>query len=325
MTQELPIWKQILRNNFFNWPKLAQFLDLSPQQRLAVQENPRFVLNLPFRLASKIQKGTLDDPILKQFLPMRCEETPKLGFVNDPVNDSSCKRSNKLLQKYEGRALLVCTSACAMHCRYCFRQNFDYDVARKLFDDELKILEADNSIHEIILSGGDPLSLSDDILWSLFEALNKIKHIRRLRIHTRFPIGIPERIDQGLLNILQKVTKQIYFVIHANHPLELDSDVLNSLANLRRLGAIVMNQAVLLRGVNDDVDTLTNLCEILVDNGVLPYYVHQLDKVEGASHFEVSIEEGKFLMDALAAKLPGYAVPRYVREVFGEPSKTPII
>jgi EF-P beta-lysylation protein EpmB len=317
-------WRQIQRSNFTNWEKLADFLELDEHERLEISKKPGFILNLPLRLARKIEKGNLEDPILRQFLPTTAEEIVSKGFVVDPVGDHACRRASKLLHKYQGRVLLVTTSACAMHCRYCFRQNFDYDVEDKTFTEELEVIAQDKTIKEVILSGGDPLSLSNHQLQALFERIAEIPHINRLRIHSRFPIGIPERIDDHFLEMIKKMPKQVWFVIHCNHPNELDNDIFSHLKALQRLGVVVLNQSVLLRGVNDDVDAMAKLCETLCDNGVLPYYLHQLDRVQGAAHFEVSREEGLELIDQLIVRLPGYGVPKYVQEISGEPSKTPI-
>jgi EF-P beta-lysylation protein EpmB len=319
-----PLWRQILRTNFIKWHELADFLGLSPEQRNRIDSKPGFPLNLPRRLAEKIAKQTLEDPILRQFLPTIEEKRQTLGFVSDPVGDSLCSRSSKLLHKYHGRVLLVCTSACAMHCRYCFRQQFDYDTGHPGFSNEIELIRQDTTLQEVILSGGDPLSLSDQVLESLLQELALIPHVRRIRFHTRFPIGIPERIDGPFLAILENVPKQIWFIVHANHPEECDPDVLAALKRIQKLGIPVCNQAVLLKGVNDDVDTLCRLCEKLTDHGILPYYLHQLDKVQGAAHFEVSEAEGLMLIKKLTARLPGYGVPKYVKEIAGEPAKTPI-
>lgn len=317
-------WQQILRQNFTNIETLADFLELDATQRQHLTARPRFALSLPVRLAGKIAKGDLNDPILKQYLPTNSENTPSTGFVSDPVGDCNAQMASKLLQKYKGRVLLICTSACAMHCRYCFRQNFPYETEDKTFEKELDIIARDTSIHEVILSGGDPLSLPDRVLTPLLRQLNEIPHVTKIRFHTKFPIGIPERIDEEFLALIQSISKQVLFVIHVNHPRELDSDILYKMKLLRQCGAIIMNQSVLLRGVNDDADTLQELCELLVDNGVIPYYLHQLDRVSGTAHFEVPEEEGKRLIDVLTRRLPGYAVPKYVREVPGEPSKCQI-
>lgn len=314
-------WKEILRQNFTRWEPLADFLQLTSEQRRQILETPEFPLNLPLRLAQKIAKATLDDPILRQFLPTQRETIVTPGFSADPVKDRSFQLAPKLLHKYNGRALLVCTSACAMNCRFCFRQNFDYE-SDKNFDAELKAISQDDSIQEVILSGGDPLFLSNRALQSLLQSLSETPHVKRLRFHTRFPIGIPERIDDSFLSLLGGIKCQIWFVIHTNHPNELDEDVFRHLKKLQCLGITVLAQTVMLRGVNDQVSTLKLLCEKLANHGILPYYLHQLDRVQGTAHFEVPEEEGRKIIDALAAQLSGYAVPKFVREIPGEPGKT---
>lgn len=318
----LKSWKEILRTNFTHWVKLADFLELNEEQRSQISPKPRFILNLPRRLADKIQKGTLDDPILRQFLPTISESVQTEGYVNDPVGDTGCRRGSKLLHKYLGRVLLVCTSACAMHCRYCFRQNFDYDVVDKTFGEELRMISEDPTITEVILSGGDPLSLPDTILGPLLKKISHIPHINRIRFHTRFPMGVPERIDDAFVEMIGDLPQQVWFVIHVNHPNELDEEIFSRLRALQKRGVVVLNQTVLLKGVNDDLQTLRQLCELLVDRGIFPYYLHLLDRVQGAAHFEVSEAEGVELVDQLMACLPGYAVPKLVREIAGKSSKT---
>ncbi len=323
-SSSLPVWRAILRKNFTRLDMLADFLELNEMQRAELDFRPNFSIQVPLRLAQKMTKGTLDDPLVRQFLPTCQELHHTRHFVLDPVCDRDFKEEGKLLHKYEGRVLLVCTAACAMHCRYCFRQNFSYETAKN-FDKELAWIEQDLSIHEVILSGGDPLSLSDETLGHLLESLAKLPHIRRIRLHTRFPIGIPERIDEGFLSIIDRVPQQVYFVIHCNHPRELDEEIIDRLKALQRLGCLILNQAVLLKGVNDEVNTLKQLCEQLANHGILPYYLHQLDRVQGAAHFEVEEEKGVFLVKEIAKQLPGYAVPKYVRELAGEPNKTSLM
>lgn len=319
------LWRQVLRSNFSDFDKLADFLELNSMQRECFIKRPRFALNLPFRLAAKVRKGDLEDPILKQFLPFLEENETDPAFKLDPVGDNICRKSSKLLHKYHGRVLLVCTSSCAMHCRYCFRQNFEYDVIDKTFDDEIVLISEDETINEVVLSGGDPLSLDDKVLTILLERLAGIPHIRKVRFHTRFPVGIPERIDESFLGVLQSIPLQFWFVIHVNHPRELDKDVLSALKSIQKLGIPVLNQSVLLRGINDHVDVLNELYGTLVDHGIFPYYLHQLDRVKGAGHFEVDEEFGQQLIKGLEVRLPGYAVPKYVKEISGAPGKTPIV
>ncbi|MBA3815465.1 MAG: KamA family radical SAM protein [Parachlamydiaceae bacterium] len=321
----VPLWKQVLRQNFTDFTKLADFLELSELQRQAMVARPRFTLNLPMRLAKKIAKGTLDDPLLKQFLPSILENSIDSSFVADPVGDQLCRKSSKLIHKYQGRALLVCTSACAMHCRYCFRQHFDYNITNKIFEEELLLIAADTSINEVILSGGDPLSLDNKILSELLQSLASIPHIRKVRFHTRFPIGIPERIDTPFLDMLKSVPLQFWFVIHCNHANELDADIFSALKSIQKLGIPVLNMSVLLKDVNDSVEALKELCTALVDHGVFPYYLNQLDRVQGAAHFEVPEARGIEIMQKLATELPGYGLPRYIKEISGKTGKTIIV
>lgn len=321
----IPIWKQVLRHNFTDFNKLAKFLELTPLQQQSLISRPHFALNLPKRLADKIIKGTLEDPILKQFIPSTLENQIDPSFLKDPVGDQLCRKSPKMLHKYQGRVLLVCTSACAMHCRYCFRQHFDYNVADKSFENELQIIAEDATINEVILSGGDPLSLDDRILSELLQNLAKIPHIRKVRFHTRFPIGIPERIDASFLNMLQSIPLQFWFVVHSNHANELDADIFSALKSIQRLGIPILNMSVLLKGINDSVKALTELFDTLANHGIFSYYLNQLDRVQGAAHFEVPEWRGKELIQELASALPGYAIPKYVREIPGKPGKTMIM
>lgn len=325
MIQNPSLWRQKLRHNFTNWEKLADFLELSDQQRRSILTRSKFPLNLPFRLAEKIEKGTLEDPILKQFLPMQVELEQSPLFIMDPVGDQTSRATPKLLHKYHGRALILASSACAMHCRYCFRQKFDYEVEEKSFVAEIEKIKSDPTIHEVILSGGDPLSLSNQSLDELLKEIAAIPHIKRVRFHTRFLMGIPERIDDSFLEMMAQFPLQIWIVIHANHAKEFDTEIFQSLKKLRQCGVNLLCQSVLLKGINDNEETLVELFELLVNQGVLPYYLHQLDRVQGASHFEVPEEEGKRLIEAISRRLPGFAVPKYVRETSGAPYKLSLL
>jgi EF-P beta-lysylation protein EpmB len=320
----VPLWRAIQRSNFARIDALADFLQLTPQQRSQILLKPHFPLQVPLRLAQKMAKGTLDDPLVKQFLPTTEELISPPEFLLDPVCDTNFQEESKLLRKYEGRVLLVTTGACAMHCRYCFRQNFDYDISVG-FDKEMELIEQDASIHEVILSGGDPLSLPDAALERILNPLAKMPHVQRIRFHTRFPIGIPERIDDGFLQMIENLPQQVYFIIHCNHPNELDEEIFARLKALRKLRCIILNQAVLLKGINDDAETLQKLAEQLANNGILFYYLHQLDRVKGAAHFEVEQEKGCALITEIAKHLSGYAVPKYVKEIPGKLNKSPIL
>lgn len=307
-------WRQIQKENFTKLEQLGKYLELD------LSYTSLFPLNLPKRLAEKIEKGNLEDPILKQFLPREEEDKSPLSFVEDPVCDTSFQKTHRLLQKYKGRALFLPTSACAMHCRYCFRQNYPYDNKTD-FTKELELIRNDPTLHEIILSGGDPLSLSDATLKQLIQELSSISHLKFLRFHTRFPIGIPERITDKFLEILENCPLQVVFVVHVNHPQELDEEIFAALKKVGALGIPLLCQAVLLSGVNDNVSTLKELFLSLASRGILPYYLHQLDKVKQAHHFEVPIKKGLALMEELRKELPGYALPKYVQEIPFEQSK----
>lgn len=308
------MWQQTLRENFRDLTALLDFLEIEDRTPFT---NTSFPLNLPKRLADKIAKNTLNDPLLRQFVPLTEEHKPASGFTLDPVSDCSFQKTPTLLQKYKSRALLITTGACPMHCRYCFRQNYDYQKAT--WEEELTHIQNDPTLVEIILSGGDPLSLSDRRLKELFQKLEAIPHLQIVRFHTRFPIGIPERITPEFLHLIQNSRLQTIFIVHTNHPKELDLDVLDS---LKKLPCPVLTQTVLLKGVNNTLTTLKELFLKLVSNGIIPYYLHQLDRVQGAGHFEVPKEQGLELIRALRENLPGYAVPRYVQELPGEKSKT---
>ncbi|NDD58614.1 MAG: KamA family radical SAM protein [Chlamydiae bacterium] len=319
-----PLWRLIQKNNFTNIKELCLFLQLSDDDCKKLFQHSKFILNLPLRLAKKIQKGTLNDPIFLQFVPLLEETIPHKDFLQDPVGDVSSKRCSKLLHKYEGRALLISTSACVMHCRYCFRRNYSYENEDKTFDQEVQILENDFSIKEVILSGGDPLSLSNEKLEVLLKKIDTIEHIKTIRFHSRFPIGIPERVDEEFLNILKNLSKQVVFVLHCNHALELDNEVAHSLKQIAKLGIPILNQSVLLKGVNDNLGTMANLLQKLIECGIIPYYLHQLDRAQGTAHFEADEKKGLELIQQLKKTMPGYAIPKFVKEIAGASSKTAI-
>lgn len=316
-------WKQIQKTNFTSIPLLADFLELSQINRKMLFKRKDFPLNVPMRLAKKMGKNSLCDPLFKQYVSVLDESVIAKGYSQDPVQDASFCKTPKLLQKYSGRALLLCTQACAMHCRFCFRQNFSYAPLQSKFDEEIEHLARDSTIKEVILSGGDPLSLPDRYLRELCDRLATIAHVQILRFHTRFLIGIPERITQELLSLLPK-NIQIYFVIHVNHPLELDLDVMDACKALQNRRIQVLSQTVLLKQVNDESEVLEELFWKLASNGVVPYYLHQLDRVIGTEHFFVPKEKGLALIKQLQERLPSYAVPRYVEEIPGRLHKSRI-
>ena len=283
-----------------------------------------FRLRVPRSFVARMRPGDATDPLLRQVLPLAAELDDVPGYVSDPVGERSAVRAPGLLQKYRGRALLLTTSVCAVHCRYCFRREFPYseqsdEPAR--WATALAEIERDTSLVEIILSGGDPLSLSNRRLLVLTEALQRIEHVRRLRVHTRQPIVLPSRVDQGLIDWLHGINRPIVIVLHANHPNEIDAEVRAACASLRNGGATLFNQTVLMHGINDDASVLADLSRRLFDAGVLPYYLHALDPVRGAGHFAVPDDRARQIAGELSALLPGYLVPRLVREVCGAPAK----
>jgi len=286
-----------------------------------------FSLLVPLSFVERMQPGNRQDPLLLQVLPLPEERDTVAGFVSDAVDDASARRSPGLLQKYAGRALLVTTGSCAVHCRYCFRREYPYGEEPRRLDDWTPALESlrnDSSIREVILSGGDPLMLTDRRLEQLCERISDISHVDRNRIHTRLPIVLPARVTDCLLGLFNGLRPQTIFVVHANHANEIQHDCVAALKKLVTAGFPVLNQTVLLRGINDSAVALEQLSLALVNIGVMPYYLHQLDRVAGTAHFEVSPEAGRRLIEELRSRLPGYAVPEYVREISGELSKIPV-
>lgn len=302
---------------------LADFLELDEANRAKVLFKSDFVLNLPIRLAKKIKKNSIDDPIFLQFVPLKKELQFKKSYSPNPLDEDVFKEG-KLLNKYPTRSLVITTSACAVHCRYCFRREYPYETTRKDFEAELELIRNSIEIEEIILSGGDPLSLPDLKLASLLNELNQIPHIKRIRFHTRFPIGIPERITSELLHILASVNKQIWFVLHINHASELDEEVIACLKSLSKLGIPLLNQSVLLKGVNDSEQAQADLLKALSNAGIQPYYLHQLDQVQGSHHFFVKPSQGKKIIESLSNRFSGFMIPRYVKEIPHRSKKTPL-
>ncbi len=283
---------------------------------------------VPQSYLNRMRPGDPDDPLLRQVLPLSDELLEVGGFVEDAVGDHEARAVPGLLQKYAGRVLLVTTGACAVHCRYCFRRHYPYgDEPRRLDDWEpaLEAIAADETVREVLLSGGDPLMLTDRRLGELIARLEAIPHLRRLRLHSRLPIVLPDRVTSELMKLLTGSRLTPIMVVHANHPNEVVDDCAEALRTLVRSGITTLNQAVLLRGVNDSAETLAELCERLIDVGVIPYYLHQLDRVRGTAHFEVAESRGREIIAELRQRLPGYAVPEYVREEAGWPYKRPLV
>jgi EF-P beta-lysylation protein EpmB len=320
-------WRELWRTAITDVGELLDQVGLGDRPDLIPDDDAGFALRVPRGFVARMRHGDANDPLLLQVLPQRIEHQRVAGFSVDAVGDMAAKSGHGLLHKYEGRALLIASGSCAVNCRYCFRRHFPYAAeiaASAQWRDALAHVKSDPSIRELILSGGDPLSLSTHKLEELTRGLADLPQVIRLRIHTRLPVVLPERIDDAFVAWLQRLPLQKVVVLHANHANEFDTGVDAACARLRDAGASLLNQSVLLRGINDDADTLAELSERLFAAGVLPYYLHQLDRVHGTAHFEVNDTLAMTLLDALRARLPGYLVPRLVREVGGEPSKRPL-
>ncbi len=326
--RQTPAWQKELARAITDPAELLERLGLDknllPAARAAVR---LFPLKAPQGFVARMRRGDPHDPLLRQVLPLGQECLTAEGFVADPVGDLAAQVAPGVLHKYPGRVLLTATGACAVHCRYCFRRHFPYGDANPVADQwraALGYIASDNSINEVILSGGDPLVLSDQKLASFTQQLAEISHVTRLRVHTRLPIVLPERVDDALLTWLNATRLKTVIVVHTNHVNEVDAGVRAALARLKQTNATLLNQSVLLRGVNDNVEALAALSEALFSANVLPYYLHMLDKVQGAAHFEVDETIARGLMAQLNTRLPGYLVPRLVREIPGAPGKTPV-
>lgn len=326
-TPEQADWQRELARAISSPDELLRLLDLDPG-RLPL--SPARIDGFPLRVTrffvSLMRKGDPDDPLLRQVIPLAREYDSVDGFVDDPVGDHAADCDAGILRKYDGRVLLITTGACAIHCRYCFRRHYPYAENNSLrhWPAMLEQLAGMTDISEVILSGGDPLTLSDRRLAELVAELDRIPNLRRLRIHSRLPIVLPERLTTTLTATLAQSRLACSVVLHANHPQELSSRLADALLPLRHSGVTLLNQSVLLKEINDDADTLVELSERLFDMGILPYYLHLLDAVRGAAHFAAEPGLERRLQTALLDRLPGYLVPRIVREQAGMPSKTPL-
>ncbi len=287
----------------------------------------KFPMRVTRAFAERMTVGDRDDPLLRQVLPQRIEDDEHAGFGEDPLGEDQARMTPILLRKYAGRALLLTTTRCAIHCRYCFRRHrreHPKAIGKSDWSRALDLIRQDPTLAEIILSGGDPLTLSNAALAWLASQLARIPHVQRLRIHTRIPIVLPARIDTGLLDWLGDTRLRTAIVVHCNHPQEIDAQALNACLALRRTGSILLNQSVLLADINDHSDVLIALSERLFEAGVLPYYLHLLDPVHGAAHYAVDVQKARVLRDKLRTRLPGYLLPRFVREVPGQSAKCPL-
>jgi EF-P beta-lysylation protein EpmB len=311
-------WRAVLADPVTDPAELCRLVRLpSATAACARRAQGSFPLLVPRTYLGRIRPGDPEDPLLLQVLPAEAERNRPPGFTYDPVGEIASTQTCGLLRKYQGRALIVATGACGVHCRFCFRRHFpcpDGPDLPQRWQPALEQIAADRSIHEVILSGGDPLTVGDELLGWLVRRLAEIGHLRRLRVHSRLPIVVPQRVTDELLAWLRATRLAPVMVLHVNHPAEIDEAVARAVGRLVDAGVPVLSQSVLLRAVNDRVDALVRLFERLADLRVMPYYLHQLDRVAGAAHFEVPEAEGVALIEQLRARLPGYAVPRYVRQ-----------
>lgn len=329
LQRNLPTWQRLLAEAYRDPLELLDFLQLPRDlwNAGAGRAANEFKLRVPRGYAARMRKGDPDDPLLRQVLPLDAEMDDAPGFLDDPVGDIAAMPQPGLLHKYRGRVLLVATGACAVHCRYCFRRHFPYADAQaraESLDAALRYVRETPHVDEVILSGGDPLSLSDQHLAEVTQRIACIPHVRRLRIHTRLPIVVPERVTDEMLRWMTATRLLPVMVVHANHAAEITPCVRQALSRLRAAGVLLLNQAVLLKGVNDSASVLLTLSEALIEAGVHPYYLHMLDRVRGAAHFEVDEATARALVESLRQQAPGYMIPQLVREIPGAASKTPL-
>lgn len=322
---KLNAWQTALINVITDPEELIRLLELDPALLPAARKAAeRFPFKVPRTYIQRIQKGDKNDPLLLQILPLHEELHDTNGYSRDPLLESTFNPVNGLLHKYKGRVLLTLTGTCAINCRYCFRRFFPYEdnnPGTQGWQQALDYIAKDPSIHEVILSGGDPLIANDQLLTTIISKMVEIPHITRLRIHSRIPVVLPERITPELLDALRHPQFKTVMVIHANHANELNSEVKAALQQMSQAGIILLNQSVLLRNVNDTAEALIQLSERLFNFGVLPYYLHVLDKVQGTAHFDLALSKAQELHGELLCKLPGYLVPKLVREQPGHSSK----
>lgn len=331
ITRTPPLWQRQLQEGVSDLRELLEILGLEMEE-LGLPEQvaeavSQFPLKVPRGFIARMRPRDPQDPLLRQILPLGKEMTPSPGYSSDPLDEERSTPARGVLHKYRGRVLLVVTGACGIHCRYCFRRHFPYgdsQLGNRQWQEALDYIASDPSIDEVILSGGDPLVASDEVLSRLCRQLEEIPHLRRLRVHTRMPIVLPQRVDQPLLDWLSSSRLHPVVVLHANHGNEIDGEVRSAVGRLRQAGSTVLNQAVLLRGINDSVEALEHLSRSLFEAGILPYYLHLLDPVAGAAHFDLHKDRARSLITQLALRLPGYLIPRLVREVPGAGAKVPI-
>lgn len=320
-------WLKQLANGISDPAKLLEKLEIDPSPwRDGFAARKLFAQRVPQSFVDRMEKGNPKDPLLRQVLPLSEEFEVHEGYSSDPLEEQDNEIPG-LLHKYRNRALMIVKGGCAVNCRYCFRRHFPYQdnkSGKQAWAQSLEYIAQQPELNEVIFSGGDPLMAKDDELQWLIERIAQIPHIKRLRIHSRLPVVIPARITDELCQILRDSRLQVILVTHINHANELSSELGSQLFKLKQSGVTLLNQSVLLKDINDSVDALVDLSEALFDAGVLPYYLHVLDKVQGAAHYFVSDEEAKTIMRGVITRVSGYLVPKLTREIGGRPSKTPL-
>jgi L-lysine 2,3-aminomutase len=326
MIPQIP-WQEALKTCITDAQALLTACGIGEELSGRILLKPAFPLRVPLSYVEKIEKGNINDPLLRQVLPLGCELDAVPGFVHDPLQERAVNPLPGLIHKYHGRVLITLSSACGIHCRYCFRRHFPYqdnNPGQAGWEKIIAYLSAQPDIAEVILSGGDPMTVKDGPLGHFYTQLADIPHIQFVRIHSRLLSVIPSRVTPALTQLLSTKRFTHSIVLHINHPREIDAALISAVAQLRAVGVTVFNASVLLKGVNDDLETLIALQKASFKAGIIPYYLNLLDRVSGSAHFEVDIEQAKTLMIELMSKLPGYMVPRWVKEIPGAPAKIPL-
>jgi len=320
-------WQKDLREVITEPEQLLSLLDIATADYLQhFKARSLFPVRVPLSFIKRMKKGDINDPLLKQVMPLSKEFVVTDGYSADPLQEHDTVAEG-LLHKYKHRVLMIVKAGCAINCRYCFRRHFPYQdnsPNKKRWQSALDYIAAHDEISEVIFSGGDPLMASDDHLAWLIEQIEQIPHVTRLRIHSRLPVVIPHRITKSLVSLLQDSRLKATMVLHINHPNEINPELVAALEPLRAARIPLFNQSVLLRGVNDDAQVLSKLSEDLFDGGIQPYYLHLFDAVQGAAHFDVREEDAVAIVKAMLASLPGFLMPKLVREIAGQANKTPI-
>ncbi len=320
-------WLKQLANGISDPQKLLEQLEIDPEPwQNGFDARKLFAQRVPQSFVERMQKGNPFDPLLRQVLPLSAEFEVHPGYSNDPLQEQNNDIPG-LLHKYRNRALMIVKGGCAINCRYCFRRHFPYQENKgnkTTWQQSIDYLAQHDELNEVILSGGDPLMAKDDELRWLIDHIADIPHIKRLRIHSRLPVVIPARVTDELVSLLAGTRLQVILVTHINHAQEINQELSDALCKLKRVGVTILNQGVMLKGVNDSIDAQVQLSEALFDSGVLPYYIHVLDKVQGAAHFYISDQQAKAIMAGVIERVSGYLVPKLTREIGGRSSKTPL-